>query len=183
MKLHWKIIIGLVLGVVWALLSSYFGLTQFTLNWINPFGTIFINLLKLIAIPLILFSIIKGVAELSDIKKLGAIGFKTLGLYIATTLFAVAVGLSLVNLIKPGKYVDETRLIKNRLAYDEKAIALIEQQSTQVATNQQSPNNNSATDYDTPSEQNLSAVAAYESIGNLDQRDKIKQVFGVDLLA
>lgn len=72
---------------------------------------------------------------------------------------------------------------KNRLAYDEKAIALIEQQSTQVATNQQSPNNNSATDYDTPSEQNLSAVAAYESIGNLDQRDKIKQVFGVDLLA
>ena len=118
MKLHWKIIIGLVLGVIWALISSNFGLSQFTLDWINPFGTIFINLLKLIAIPLILFSIIKGVAELSDIKKLGAIGFKTLGLYIATTLFAVAVGLTLVNLLEPGKYVSEELSITNRLSYE-----------------------------------------------------------------
>lgn len=118
MKLHWKIIIGLVLGVIWALISSSFGLSQFTLDWINPFGTIFINLLKLIAIPLILFSIIKGVAELSDIKKLGAIGFKTLGLYIATTLFAVTVGLTLVNVLKPGDYAKQELLIENRLAYE-----------------------------------------------------------------
>lgn len=118
MKLHWKIIIGLVLGIIWALISSSFGLTQFTLDWINPFGTIFINLLKLIAIPLILFSIIKGVAELSDIKKLGTIGFKTLGLYIATTLFAVTVGLTLVNVLKPGKYISEDLGITNRLSYE-----------------------------------------------------------------
>jgi len=118
MKLNWKIIIGLVLGIIWALISSSFGLTQFTLDWINPFGTIFINLLKLIAIPLVLFSIIKGVAELSDIKKLGAIGFKTLGLYIATTLFAVTVGLTLVNVLKPGQYISEELGITNRLSYE-----------------------------------------------------------------
>ena len=118
MKLHWKIIIGLVLGVIWALISSSLGLSQFTLNWINPFGTIFINLLKLIAVPLILFSIIKGVAELSDINKLGAIGFKTLGLYILTTLFAVTVGLVLVNIIQPGKYISKELGITNRLTYE-----------------------------------------------------------------
>ena len=118
MKLHWKIIIGLVLGVVWAYISSKYGFTQFTLDWIDPFGKIFINLLKLIAIPLILFSIIKGVTELSDIKKLGGIGFKTLGLYVTTTIFAVTLGLVLVNTLKPGAYISKELGITNRLSYE-----------------------------------------------------------------
>ena len=118
MKLHWKIIIGLLLGVIWALISSSLGLTWFTLDWINPFGTIFINLLKLIAIPLVLFSIIKGVAELSDVKKLGSIGVKTVGLYVVTTLFAVTVGLTLVNVLKPGHHISEDLAITNRLSYE-----------------------------------------------------------------
>ena len=62
LELHWKIIIGLILGVAWAFLSSYYGWSKFTLNWIDPWGKIFINLLKLIAVPLVLFSIIKGVS-------------------------------------------------------------------------------------------------------------------------
>ena len=66
LALHWRIIIGLILGVLFALLSSYMGWSQFTLDWIAPFGKIFINLLKLIAVPLVLFSIIKGISGLND---------------------------------------------------------------------------------------------------------------------
>ena len=93
--LHWKIMIGLVLGIIWALLASYFGLNEFTKNWIDPFGTIFIRLLKFIAVPLVMFSIISGVAGLSDVSKLGRMGAKTLGMYLLTTVAAVGVGLLL----------------------------------------------------------------------------------------
>jgi Na+/H+-dicarboxylate symporter len=74
--LHTQIVIGLVLGVIWALTSSYLGYSRFTTDYILPFGTIFINLLKLIAIPLVLFSIITGISGLSDITQLGRMGLK-----------------------------------------------------------------------------------------------------------
>ena len=118
MAIHWKIIIGLVLGILWAFASSFMGLSEFTLNWIAPFGTIFINLLKMIAVPLVLFSIIKGVADLKDITKLGKTGIKTLGIYLVTTLFAVSLGLILVNALKPGAYLENEQLIKNRIEYE-----------------------------------------------------------------
>lgn len=118
LALHWKIIIGLILGIGWAFLSANFGWSVFTKNWIAPWGEIFINLLKLIAIPLVLFSIIVGIAGLSDIKKLGRVGFKTLGIYLITTVFAVSLGLILVNVIKPGKQLDKNQQIKNRIAYE-----------------------------------------------------------------
>ncbi len=118
LALHWKIIIGLVLGVVFALTSSALGWSEFTINWIDPFGTIFINLLKLIAVPLVLFSIIKGIAGLHDTSKLGRLGAKTLGFYLVTTVLAVSVGLLLVNLINPGKKVDEQQRTDNRFAYE-----------------------------------------------------------------
>ncbi len=103
MSLHFKIIIGLLLGAIWAIISVNFGFNNFTISWIKPFGDLFIKLLKLIAVPLVLFSVIKGVSSLSNIKTLGKIGFTTLGLYIITTLIAVSIGLLLVNTIKPGK--------------------------------------------------------------------------------
>ena len=81
LELHWKIIIGLVLGMIWAMLSARFGWAQFTDHWIMPWGTIFINMLKLIAVPLVLFSIISGVAGLTDVSRLGRMGAKTLGAY------------------------------------------------------------------------------------------------------
>ena len=104
--LHWKIIIGLVLGIIWALISSQLGWSQFTIDWIAPFGKIFINLLKLIAVPLVLFSIISGVANLGDPASLGRMGGKTLLAYLVTTVLAVGMGLFLVNLIGLGKLVD-----------------------------------------------------------------------------
>ena len=98
LALHWQVIIGLLLGVAYAWASIKYGWNEFTLDWIQPIGTIFINILKLIAVPLVLFSIISGVSSLGDIKKLGRIGVKTLGIYLVTTMFAVVVGLALVNI-------------------------------------------------------------------------------------
>ncbi|MCM5663336.1 dicarboxylate/amino acid:cation symporter [Galbibacter mesophilus] len=118
LALHWQIIIGLVLGVVWAILSSKLGWSQFTIDWIAPFGTIFINLLKLIAVPLVLFSIINGVANIGDPSSLGRMGGKTLLAYLTTTVLAVGLGLLLVNLIKPGKLIDEESRIDNRISYE-----------------------------------------------------------------
>lgn len=116
--LHWRIIIGLVLGVVWALCSASFGWSEFTADWINPWGDIFINLLKLIALPLVFLSIVLGVSSLSDITKLGRIGGKTLGAYLITTVFAVGIGLTLVNIVKPGALADEKQRITNRISYE-----------------------------------------------------------------
>ncbi|WP_178985421.1 dicarboxylate/amino acid:cation symporter [Winogradskyella helgolandensis] len=118
LALHWKIIIGMVLGIIWALLSSTMGWSQFTIDWIDPFGTIFINLLKLIAVPLVLFSIISGVANIGDPKSLGRMGGKTLGIYLITTIMAISLGLLLVNVIKPGELIDEQSRIDNRISYE-----------------------------------------------------------------
>jgi len=109
LALHWKILIGMALGVIVGLGMTNFewgrGLVQ---DWIKPFGTIFINSLKLIAIPLILAALIKGVSDLKDISKLSAMGGRTISLYIMTTVVAVSIGLILVDLIKPGKSISET---------------------------------------------------------------------------
>lgn len=118
LPLHVKIIIGLVLGVIWAFLSSALGWNAFTINWIDPFGAIFIRLLKFIAVPLVLFSIIGGVAGLSDISKLGSMGLKTLSIYMITTVSAVFIGLLLVNVVKPGTHMDEDQRVKNRISYE-----------------------------------------------------------------
>ena len=109
--LHWKILIGMALGVVYGLVLSFVdGGGDFIGDFIKPFGTIFINLLKLIAIPLILASLIKGVSDLKDISKLSQMGGRTILTYVTTTLIAVTIGLILVNTIQPGKSISvETR--------------------------------------------------------------------------
>lgn len=105
LKLHWQIIIGLVLGLIFGITSALNGWGHFITNWIAPFGEIFINLLKLIAIPLILGSLVSGVASLSDLKKLSRIGGKTITIYFTTTIISVTIGLLLVNIFTPGKNV------------------------------------------------------------------------------
>ena len=112
------ILIAMALGVVWALISGKFGWNDFTSDWIDPFGTIFINCLKFIAVPLVLFSIITGVAGMGDPAKLGRIGGKTLGLYLFTTFFSISMGLILVNLFSPGTQTNEKSRLKNRLQYE-----------------------------------------------------------------
>ncbi len=106
LELHWKILIGMAFGVLFGLILSFLdGGDLFIGNYIKPFGTIFINLLKLIAVPLILASLIKGVSDLKDISKLSKMGGRTILTYLITTLTAVTIGLILVNIIKPGESI------------------------------------------------------------------------------
>jgi len=117
LELHWKIIIGLVLGLIFGVLAASQGWGGFTSEWIAPFGKIFINLLKLIAVPLVLSSLITGVASLSDLKKLSRIGGKTITIYIATTAIAVTIGLIAVNILQPGETVPEDMKVKLQETY------------------------------------------------------------------
>ncbi len=107
MALHWKIIIGMIFGVFYGIIASKIGWVDFTNYWIKPFGIIFVNLLKLIAVPLVFASIIKGVSSLSDISKLSSIGGKTIVFYLMSTVVAVTIGLLLVNIIDPGNDFDK----------------------------------------------------------------------------
>ncbi len=101
-KLHWQIIIGLFAGLLWGLLSSAVGINEFTSDYIRPFGDIFVQLLKLIAVPLILVSLVVGVASLNDMTKLSRMGGKTLGIYVLTSVIAILIGLTVVNVMNPG---------------------------------------------------------------------------------
>ena len=108
LELHWQILIGMALGVLFALLMVQFDWgPKIVSDWIKPFGNIFINSLKLIAVPLILASLIKGVSDLKDISKLSKMGGRTIGIYIVTTIIAVTIGLLVVNVVKPGGSITE----------------------------------------------------------------------------
>ncbi len=116
--LHWQILIGMALGVLFGFLMSGFSFGKlFVINWIAPFGTIFIRLLKLIAIPLIFVSLVKGIADLQDISKFKNIGLRTIILYISTTVIAISIGLIYVNTLKPGVGIPEETIQQLTLAY------------------------------------------------------------------
>lgn len=107
LALHWQIIIGMVLGVLFGIIAATNQWGQFTQDWIAPFGTIFVNLLKLIAVPLVLASLVTGVASLSDLNKLSRMGGKTIAIYLMTTVVAICIGLILVNTLKPGESIPD----------------------------------------------------------------------------
>ena len=109
LALHWQILIGMSFGVLFGVVMTQFSFgKQVIVDWIKPFGTIFINVLKLIAVPLILASLIKGVSDLKNISQLSNMGLRTIILYLLTTLTAVSIGLGIVNVIKPGNSLSET---------------------------------------------------------------------------
>lgn len=118
LALHWQVIIGLVLGGVYAWFAVTNNWIHFTMDYINPFGNIFINLLKMIAVPLVLFSIISGIISLKDITQLGRMGIKTLCLYLLTTLFSVSLGLVYVNIVKPGENQSLEIRTEKRIEYE-----------------------------------------------------------------
>ena len=108
LALHWKILLGMLAGVLFALLLTNFDWgAWFIGDWIKPFGTIFISSLKLIAIPLILAALIKGIADLKDISSLSKMGMRTISIYVVTTVIAVSIGLTVVSLLQPGKTISE----------------------------------------------------------------------------
>ena len=98
MSLATKIFIALVLGIIAGLaLTSH---SSIAVDYIKPFGTIFLNLIKWIVTPLVFFSIMAGVISMRDIKKVGSVGVKTLVYYLCTTAFAITIGLIIANLFK-----------------------------------------------------------------------------------
>lgn len=110
LPLHWQILLGMALGVAAGLTAVYAGVQEAIRDWVAPFGTIFINLLKLIALPLILASLIKGVSDLKDVSSLSKMGGRTILIYICTTIVAISLGLLLVNIVGPGLILEpETR--------------------------------------------------------------------------
>lgn len=122
LALHWKIIIGMVLGVLFGfVMNSVDGGKGFVTDWVAPFGTIFINLLKLIAVPLILASLIKGISDLKDISKIKSMGLRTIIIYVCTTLVAIVIGLSIVNLVKPGAGMSQDTIEKIKMKYENDA--------------------------------------------------------------
>ncbi len=105
MALHWRILIGMAAGIAFGVLAAVLGWQSFVTNFIKPFGTIFINLLKLIAVPLVIGSLVKGVSDLKDLSRLSSLGWRTFALYISTTVLAITIGLLVVNIIQPGKSI------------------------------------------------------------------------------
>ena len=118
MTLHWKILIGMLLGVIFGflMLQVEWG-AAFIAAWIKPLGTIFVKLLKLIAVPLILASLIKGISDLKDISKFASIGLKTIVIYVFTTVVAISIGLTLVNIFNPGDGVSDATISKLTATY------------------------------------------------------------------
>ena len=112
LALHWKILIGMLSGVTFGFIMLEVGGADFVASWIKPIGTIFVKLLKLIAVPLILASLIKGISDLKDISKFASIGLKTIIIYVLTTVIAISIGLILVNTFNPGDGVSQETISK-----------------------------------------------------------------------
>ena len=109
MPLYAKILLGMGLGLGFGFLAMALHWENFVHDWVAPWGTIFMRLLKLIAVPLVLVSLIMGVVNLKDIRNLSRIGLKTILIYVCTTIIAVSIGLGMVSLIKPGKTFPKDR--------------------------------------------------------------------------
>ncbi|MDZ7608818.1 MAG: dicarboxylate/amino acid:cation symporter [Cyclobacteriaceae bacterium] len=120
--LHIKILTGLVAGLVFGLICIFTGIpSSIVIDYIKPFGTIFVNGLKLIAMPLIFASLIVGVANLGDVSKLSRIGTRTIAVYLSTTLIATTLGLFIVNIIQPGKIITENTRTEIMLMFESDA--------------------------------------------------------------
>jgi len=118
LALHWQILIGMLLGLIFGFIMLQIdGGKEFTDDWIKPLGSIFVKLLKLIAIPLILASLIKGISDLKDISKFKRIGIRTIVTYVITTVVAISIGLLVVNVLQPGDGVSEETVAKLSSTY------------------------------------------------------------------
>jgi Na+/H+-dicarboxylate symporter len=109
----------MVLGIVFGfIMNTIDGGKEVVTDWVKPFGTIFINLLKLIAVPLILASLIKGISDLKDISKIKTMGFRTMVIYMLTTVVAIVIGLGIVNAVKPGAGMSAATIEKIKSKYE-----------------------------------------------------------------
>lgn len=117
LALHWQILIGMFAGLIFGFIALKMNWQDFVTDWIKPIGTIFVNLLKLIAVPLIVASLIKGISDLKDISKFKNIGVRTILIYIGTTFVAIVIGLLLVNILQPGDGISQETVEKLTQTY------------------------------------------------------------------
>lgn len=136
LPLYVKILLGMFIGCLLGMLAVWLGGEKIIADWIKPWGTIFIRMLKLIAVPLVFISLIKGIGGLSDISKLSRIGFKTISLYLVTTIIAICIGLLLVNVVKPGKTFPEEKTAELQELYGQ---SLEEKQQAAKSVKEESP--------------------------------------------
>lgn len=115
--LYLQILIAMALGALAGYVLLTTGFTTLVTHWIKPWGTIFIRLLKLIAVPLVFVSLIKGVSQMGDLTRLTQLGLKTVSTYIVTTLLAVSLGMSLVSIIRPGSLLPAEKTAELNKAY------------------------------------------------------------------
>lgn len=115
--LYLQILIGMITGVIIGIIGLQFQQERFIQHWVVPWGQLFIRLLQLIAIPLVFISLVKGVTGLNDISKFSRMGGKTIGIYIATTVVAVVLGLGFGLLVKPGEMVDKSQIAHIQESY------------------------------------------------------------------
>jgi Na+/H+-dicarboxylate symporter len=133
LALHWQILIGMILGVIMGIVFSKIPWGKaFVTDWIKPFGTIFIKLLKLIAIPLILASLVKGITDLKDISRFSRIGGRTVIIYVLSTVVAITIGLALVNIVQPGEHVSQATLDELSSAYSSQAQGKVKNAESQM---------------------------------------------------
>lgn len=109
LPMHIKIMLGIGAGTLVGLLAARWGCSSFVLTWLKPLGTVFVNLLKLLAVPLVLVSLVDGVTGLRDLRKLSSMGGRTLLIFLSTTVLAVSLGLGVVNIVRPGDYLSTER--------------------------------------------------------------------------
>lgn len=121
LPLHTKILLGLIVGVIWGVLAVNFGFGKVNSLYIAPLGEIFVNLLKLLAIPMIIVSLIVGISSLNDVSKLGRIGGRTIGIFVTTTVFAITIGLVTAYIFKPGDAISEEDKVSLLASYKDKA--------------------------------------------------------------
>jgi len=126
--LHAKILIGLVAGILVGLLANILdlGWLAASLTYIEPLGTLFIRAITMIVIPLVVASLLVGTASLGDLRKLGRIGGRTLGYYLATTSLAVILGLVLANVVRPGSRIDSASRDQLAVQFADEAASRIE---------------------------------------------------------
>jgi Na+/H+-dicarboxylate symporter len=126
LQLHTKVLIGLLVGVIFGVLANQWGFSAFVFSYIEPIGSVFIKLIRLVVVPLVFASLLVGTASLNDIRKLGRIGAKTVAYYLCTTIIAISIGLLLANTLKPGVGLSEEARTQLMESVSEEAGAQIE---------------------------------------------------------
>ncbi|MBR5139067.1 MAG: dicarboxylate/amino acid:cation symporter [Alistipes sp.] len=119
-----QILIGMVVGVVVGFIAIGLGGEQIVNDWIRPLGKLFIKALVLIAVPLVFVTLMKGIIDLKDTSSLSRLGGRTVAIYLATTVFAVLVGMGLALLIRPGEMVDSNIISELTSENSSKALSI-----------------------------------------------------------